>query len=169
MASRSPRPALDAATAPDPSARTHALVLTLMTAVFLSLLDSQIVATALPQMVSDLGGLDRFAWVTTGYLIGGSAAVPVCGKLGDLFGRKRVFLAATVVFLAASALCGIAQTMTQLIAARIVQGIGSGGLFICVLALIGEMFSPREGARYYGWFSSPSAPPRSPARPSAAS
>ncbi|MGW7635853.1 MDR family MFS transporter [Streptomyces decoyicus] len=153
MASRSPRPALDAATAPDPSARTHALVLTLMAAVFLSLLDSQIVATALPQMVSDLGGLDRFAWVTTGYLIGGSAAVPVCGKLGDLFGRKRVFLAALVVFLAASALCGIAQTMTQLIAARVVQGIGSGGLFICVLALIGEMFSPREGARYYGWFS----------------
>ncbi|MEU9482369.1 MFS transporter [Streptomyces decoyicus] len=150
MASRSPRPALDAAPAPVPSARAHALVLTLMAAVFLSLLDSQIVATALPQMVSDLGGLDRFAWVTTGYLIGGSAAVPVCGKLGDLFGRKRVFLAAVVVFLAASALCGIAQTMTQLIAARIVQGIGSGGLFICVLALIGEMLSPREGARYYG-------------------
>ncbi|WP_190064156.1 MDR family MFS transporter [Streptomyces griseocarneus] len=124
-----------------------------MAAVFLSLLDSQIVATALPRMVGDLGGIDQFAWVTTGYLIGGSATVPVFGKLGDLFGRKRVFMASLVVFLAGSALCGLAQTMAWLITFRIVQGIGSGGLFICVLALLGEMFSPREGARYYGWFS----------------
>ena len=98
-----------------------------------------------------------------------SAAVPVCGKLGDLFGRKRVFLAALVVFLAASALCGIAQTMTQLIAARIVQGIGSGGLFICVLALIGEMFSRARAPATTAGSPSPSAPPRSPASPSAAS
>lgn len=129
------------------------MVLTLMVAVFLSLLDSQIVATALPRVVSDLGGLDQFAWVTTGYLIGGSAAVPVYGKLGDLFGRKRVFMSSIIVFLVGSALCGFAQTMSQLITFRVIQGVGSGGLFICVLALIGEMFSPREGARYYGWFS----------------
>ncbi|MFG2289813.1 MDR family MFS transporter [Streptomyces sp. NPDC048595] len=153
MASRSPEPAVDPSASSAPSARTHTVVLTLMSAVFLSLLDSQIVATALPRMVSDLGGLDQFAWVTTGYLIGGSASVPVFGKLGDLFGRKRVFMASVVLFLVGSALCGLAQTMGQLIAYRVVQGIGSGGLFICVLALIGEMFSPREGARYYGWFS----------------
>ncbi|TJZ52147.1 MFS transporter [Streptomyces piniterrae] len=153
MASRSSEPAVDAPSAPAPSTKTNAVVLTLMVAVFLSLLDSQIVATALPRVVSDLGGLDQFAWVTTGYLIGGSAAVPVYGKLGDLFGRKRVFMASIIVFLAGSALCGIAQTMPQLIAFRVIQGIGSGGVFICVLALIGEMFSPREGARYYGWFS----------------
>ncbi len=153
MAPRSPEPAVDASASSAPSARTHAVVLTLMAAVFLSLLDSQIVATALPRMVSDLGGLDRFAWVTTGYLIGGSASVPVFGKLGDLFGRKRVFMASVVLFLVGSALCGLARTMGQLIAYRVVQGTGSGGLFICVLALIGEMFSPREGARYYGWFS----------------
>ncbi|WP_407288128.1 MDR family MFS transporter [Streptomyces sp. BP-8] len=153
MASRSPEPAVGASASSAPSARTHAVVLTLMAAVFLSLLDSQIVATALPRVVSDLGGLDQFAWVTTGYLIGGSASVPVFGKLGDLFGRRRVFMASVVLFLVGSALCGLAQTMGQLIAYRVVQGIGSGGLFICVLALIGEMFSPREGARYYGWFS----------------
>ncbi|MFJ9852849.1 MDR family MFS transporter [Streptomyces sp. NPDC101150] len=156
MASRPPEPAIAAPAAPaapGPSVRTRAIVLTLMAAVFLSLLDSQIVATALPRVVSDLGGLDQFSWVTTGYLIGGSAAAPVYGKLGDLFGRKRVFMAAILMFLAGSALCGLAQTMGQLIAFRALQGIGSGGLFICVLALIGEMFSPREGARYYGWIS----------------
>ncbi|WP_051798112.1 MDR family MFS transporter [Streptomyces sp. NRRL S-337] len=153
MASRSSGPALDAPAVPASSAKTNAVVLTLMVAVFLSLLDTQIVATALPRVVSDLGGLDQFAWVTTGYLIGGSATVPVFGKLGDLFGRKRVFMASITVFLLGSTLCGLAQTMSQLIAFRVLQGIGSGGLFICVLAIIGEMFSPREGARYYGWFS----------------
>ena len=129
------------------------VVLVLMAAAFLALLDTQIVAIALPRIVSDLGGLDRFAWITTGYLIGGSAALPVFGKLGDLFGRKRVFMASVTVFLVGSVLCGLAQTMGQLIALRVIQGIGSGGLFICVIALIGEMFTPREGARYYGWFS----------------
>ncbi|MER7394208.1 MDR family MFS transporter [Streptomyces sp. NPDC000151] len=153
MASSSAEPATGTPAAPAPSVKTNAVVLTLMVAVFLSLLDSQIVATALPRVVSDLGGLDQFGWVTTGYLIGGSAAVPVYGKLGDLFGRKRVFMSSIVVFLVGSMLCGVAQTMGQLITFRVLQGVGSGGLFICVLALIGEMFSPREGARYYGWFS----------------
>ncbi|MFD8543304.1 MDR family MFS transporter [Streptomyces sp. NPDC059649] len=153
MVSRSPEPAVDAPAEPATPAKTHAVVLTLMVTVFLSLLDSQIVATALPRVVSDLGGLDEFGWVTTGYLIGGSAAVPVYGKLGDLFGRKRVLIASIILFLLGSALCGLAQTMGQLIAFRVIQGIGSGGLFICVLAIIGEMFSPREGVRYYGWLS----------------
>ncbi|MEU8922422.1 MDR family MFS transporter [Kitasatospora sp. NPDC048545] len=153
MSSRSSEPAVGASAAPASPARTNVVVLTLMVAVFLSLLDTQIVATVLPRVVGDLGGLDRFAWVTTGYLIGGSAAVPVYGKLGDLFGRKRVLMASMAVFLLGSALCGLAQTMGQLIAFRALQGIGSGGLFICVLAVIGEMFPPREGARYYGWFS----------------
>ncbi|MBL1088291.1 MULTISPECIES: MDR family MFS transporter [Streptomyces] len=153
MLSRSSEPAIGTSTGPAAPAKTTAVVLTLMVAVFLSLLDSQIVATALPRVISDVGGLDQFAWVTTGYLIGGSAAAPVYGKLGDLFGRKRVFMAAIIVFLVGSALCGIAQTMGQLITCRVVQGIGSGGLFISVLAIIGEMFSPREGSRYFGWFS----------------
>ncbi|MFF4197089.1 MFS transporter [Nonomuraea sp. NPDC001831] len=134
-----------------PAGATTVVVL-LMAAVFLSLLDSQIVATALPRIVADLGGLDRFAWVTTGYLIAGSVAVPVHGKLGDLYGRKRVFLVSVLVFLAGSVACGLAQTMTQLIGFRVVQGVGSGGLFISVLSVLGEMFTPQQGARYYGWF-----------------
>ncbi|MFG2463667.1 MDR family MFS transporter [Streptomyces sp. NPDC048523] len=151
MASASSDPAIPLTAVP--SSRTNVVVLALMAAAFLALLDTQVVATALPAMVSDLGGLDQFAWVTTSYIIGGCAALPVFGKLGDLFGRKRVFMASIIVFLAGSVVCGLAQTMSQLVAFRVLQGIGSGGLFIGVLALIGEMFSPREGARYYGWFS----------------
>ncbi|MFF5211681.1 MFS transporter [Streptosporangium sp. NPDC000396] len=146
-------PAAPAAATSSTPARATTVVATLMAAVFLSLLDSQIVATALPRVTADLGGLMQFAWVTTGYLIAGSAAVPLYGKLGDLFGRKRIFLISILIFLAGSAACGLAQTMTQLIAFRIVQGIGSGGLFISVLAIIGELFTPQQGARYYGWFS----------------
>lgn len=147
MTSRSSVPAVTA------SAGATTVVVLLMAAVFLSLLDSQIVATALPHIIADLGGLNQFAWVTTGYLIAGSAAVPVYGKLGDLYGRKRIFLISILVFLAGSAACGLAQTMTQLIAFRVIQGIGSGGLFISVLSILGEMFTPQQGARYYGWFS----------------
>ncbi|WP_431902588.1 MFS transporter [Nonomuraea sp. bgisy101] len=149
MSSRSAAPAVG--TAPAEPATT--VVATLMAAVFLSLLDSQVVATALPRVIGDLGGLDAFAWITTGYLIAGSATAPVYGKLGDLFGRKRIFLISILVFLAGSAACGLASTMSQLIAFRLIQGVGSGGLFISVLAIIGEMFGPREGARYYGWLS----------------
>ncbi|MEV0151982.1 MULTISPECIES: MDR family MFS transporter [unclassified Nonomuraea] len=151
MSFRPSTPAVEAPPAKPSSATT--VIATLMAAVFLSLLDTQIVATALPRVIGDLGGLNAFAWVTTGYLIAGSAAAPVYGKLGDLLGRKRIFLIAILVFLAGSAACSLAQTMPQLIAFRLIQGVGSGGLFISVLAIIGEMFSPREGARYYGWFS----------------
>ncbi|MGW4403715.1 MFS transporter [Nonomuraea sp. NPDC004702] len=147
MTSRSSAPVVTV-----PAGATTVVVL-LMAAVFLSLLDSQIVATALPRIVADLGGLDRFAWVSTGYLIAGSVAVPVYGKLGDLYGRKRVFLVSILVFLAGSVACGLAHTMTQLIVFRVVQGLGSGGLFISVLSILGEMFTPQQGARYYGWFS----------------
>jgi EmrB/QacA subfamily drug resistance transporter len=125
----------------------------LMLAVFLAMLDAQIVATALPRIVGDLGGLDKFAWVTTAYLIASSISTPVYGKLGDLFGRKGIFLVSITVFLVGSLACGLAQDIDQLIAFRVVQGIGAGGLFVAVLSIIGGLFSPREGARYYGWFS----------------
>jgi EmrB/QacA subfamily drug resistance transporter len=128
-------------------------MVTLMAAVFLSLLDAQVVATALLRIVGDLGSLNQFGWVTAGYLIGGTAALPICGKLGDLFGRKQLLVISVVVFLAGSTGSGLAQTMGQLVAFRVVQGVGSGGLFVCVLAIIGEMFSPRAGAKYYGWIS----------------
>ncbi|MFE1024491.1 MFS transporter [Streptomyces sp. NPDC058818] len=103
-------------------------------------------------MVGDLGGLDVFAWVTTSYIIASSVTTPVYGKLSDLFGRKKIFIVAVVLFLIGSALSGAAQSMDQLIAFRTVQGIGAGGLFVSVLAIIGELFSPREGAKYFNLF-----------------
>ncbi|MEU7025032.1 MDR family MFS transporter [Streptomyces sp. NPDC046203] len=123
-----------------------------MLAIFLAMLDAQIVATALPRIVADLDGLDRFAWVTTAYIIASSVTTPVYGKLGDLFGRKKVFLVAIVVFLVGSVAAGAAQSMDQLILFRTVQGVGAGGLFVSVLAIIGEMFSPREGVKYFNLF-----------------
>ncbi|MFC4148506.1 MDR family MFS transporter [Micromonospora mangrovi] len=136
-----------------PRPRQGLVMAALLLAVFLGMLDAQIVATALPRIVSDLGGLSEFAWVTTAYIIASSVSTPVYGKLGDLFGRKNVFLTAIVFFLAGSAASGFAQNIGQLIAFRAVQGIGAGGLLVSVLAIIGEMFPPREGARYYGYFS----------------
>ncbi|MEC3978088.1 MDR family MFS transporter [Amycolatopsis sp. H20-H5] len=139
-------------TAP-PRAKTTFAVVGLFLAVFLAMLDSQVVATALPRIVGELGGTASFAWVTTAYLLAGSVSAPVYGKLGDLFGRKRVVLGAICLFLLGSLACGFAPTMPLLIAARVLQGIGSGGLFVTVVATIGELFTPRESARYFSWFS----------------
>ncbi|WP_037316073.1 MDR family MFS transporter [Amycolatopsis orientalis] len=142
-------------TAPGAPPRVHntlALV-GLFAAVFLGMLDAQVVATALPRMVGELGGATSFAWVTTAYLLAGSVSAPVYGKLGDLFGRKRVVLAAIALFVLGSLACALAPTMPLLIAARVLQGVGSGGLFVTVAAIIGELFPGREGARYFAWFS----------------
>ncbi|MGC0210529.1 MDR family MFS transporter [Streptomyces levis] len=135
-----------------PRTRIRPVITACLLAVFLAMLDSQIVATALPRIVGDLGGLDVFAWVTTAYIIAASVTTPVYGKLGDLFGRKKIFLIAVALFLAGSALSGAAQSMDQLILFRTVQGIGAGGLFVSVLAIIGELFNPREAARYFNLF-----------------
>ncbi|MFD4173231.1 MDR family MFS transporter [Streptomyces anulatus] len=140
------------AASPAPGTTVKPVIAACLLAVFLAMLDSQIVATALPRIVADLGGLDRFAWVTTAYIIAGSVTTPVYGKLGDLFGRKTVFLVAVVLFLIGSAASGAAQSMEQLIVFRAVQGVGSGGLFVSVLAIIGQLFSPREGAKYFNLF-----------------
>ncbi|MCM2387227.1 MDR family MFS transporter [Streptomyces albipurpureus] len=137
-------------TAPDTSIKP--LMAACMLAIFLAMLDAQIVATALPRIVGDLGGLNLFAWVTTAYIIASSVTTPLYGKLGDLFGRKRIFLAAIVLFVVGSAAAGLAQSMEQLILFRVVQGVGSGGLFVSVLAIIGELFSPREAAKYFNLF-----------------
>ncbi|MCZ4119525.1 MDR family MFS transporter [Streptomyces sp. H39-S7] len=136
-----------------PPPRTGLIMIGCLTAVFLALLDAQIMATALPRVVGDLGGLNVFAWVATAYIIASSVTTPLYGKLGDLFGRKGVFLVAIGIFLVGSAACGWAQSIEQLLAFRVLQGIGAGGLFVSVLSVIGELFSPREGARYYGYFS----------------
>src|SRR5688572_29346593 len=108
----------------------------LMLGIMLSALDQTIVATALPTIVSDLGGLDRLAWVTTAYALAMAISTPVYGKLGDLFGRKYLFQIAIGIFVAGSALCGLADSMTALIAFRVVQGLGAGGLMTNAQAII---------------------------------
>ncbi|WP_018681404.1 MDR family MFS transporter [Actinokineospora enzanensis] len=126
------------------------LVLGLMAAVFLGVLDAQVTATALPRMVADLGGLDLFAWVTTAYLIAGSVATPLYGKLSDTAGRKIAFTTAVSVFAVGSLACALATSMPQLIAFRAVQGIGAGGLFVTAITVIADLAPPREAAKYYG-------------------
>ncbi|MCF2526324.1 MDR family MFS transporter [Yinghuangia soli] len=122
----------------------------LMTGVLLSSLDQTIVATALPTIVSDLGGLDRLAWVTTAYALAMAVATPVYGKLGDLFGRKYLFQTAIGIFLIGSALCGFAQSMTALIVFRAVQGLGAGGLMSNAQAIVGDLVPPAERGKYQG-------------------
>ncbi|MDT7804751.1 MAG: hypothetical protein QOI78_8184 [Actinomycetota bacterium] len=134
--------------------RAQKLALTgLFLSVFLAMLDAQVVATALPWVAAEFGGTGAYAWVTTAYLLAGSVTAPVHGKLGDVFGRKRVLLGALALFLLGSLACGLAPSAGLLIAGRVLQGAGSGGLFVSVGASLGEMFTPREGAKYFGWFS----------------
>ncbi|MFF5772373.1 MDR family MFS transporter [Streptomyces californicus] len=132
--------------------RTTPVMVACMLSAFVAILDLQIVSTALPRIAGDLGGIDLFAWVTIAYVIASSVTTPIYGKLGDLFGRKVTYLSAMGLFLLGSALAGAAGSMEQLIVFRIVQGLGAGGLFVSVLAIIGELFTPREGAKYYGMF-----------------
>lgn len=124
----------------------------LMLALFLSALDQTIVSTALPQIAVDLHGLDKLSWVATAYLLTSAIATPIYGKLGDMYGRKKVFMSSIVIFLFGSMLCGLSQDMGQLIAFRAVQGIGAGGLMALVLAIIADIVSPRERGKYQGYF-----------------
>ncbi len=109
-------------------------------------------STALPTIVSDLGGLEHLSWVVTAYLLASTAATPLWGKLGDQYGRKRLFQIAIVIFLIGSALCGAAQNMPQLIGFRALQGLGGGGLIVLSMAIVGDVVSPRERGRYQGLF-----------------
>ncbi|WP_405645478.1 DHA2 family efflux MFS transporter permease subunit [Streptomyces uncialis] len=124
----------------------------LLLGMLLASLDQTIVSTALPTIVSDLGGLDHLSWVVTAYLLASTAATPLWGKLGDQYGRKRLFQTAVVIFLIGSALCGIAQNMPQLIGFRALQGLGGGGLMVLSMAIVGDLVPPRERGRYQGLF-----------------
>jgi EmrB/QacA subfamily drug resistance transporter len=124
----------------------------LMLVLLMAALDSTIVATALPTIVGDLGGLDHISWVVTAYLLAQTAVTPLYGKLGDLYGRKIVLQVGLVVFLIGSALCGAAQSLTELIVFRAVQGLGGGGLIVSTMAAIGDVVPPRERGRYQGLF-----------------
>ena len=141
-----------AAPAPVDRSRLRVIFAGLMLVLLLAALDSTIVATALPTIVGDLGGLDHLAWVTSAFLLAQTAVTPVYGKLGDLYGRKRVLQSAVILFLIGSALCGLANGMTELIAFRAVQGLGAGGLIVLTQAVIGDVVSPRERGKYQGLF-----------------
>ncbi|CAG9260613.1 Permeases of the major facilitator superfamily [Burkholderia diffusa] len=133
-------------------APTGLIVAALLLVMLLSALDQTIVSTALPTIVGELGGLDQLSWVVTAYLLSSTVVLPLYGKLGDLYGRKIVLQAAIVLFLAGSALCGMAQDMTQLIVLRALQGLGGGGLMVVTMAAIGDLVPPDRRARYQGMF-----------------
>ena len=122
----------------------------LMLGMFLAALDQTIVSTALPTIVGELGGLNHLSWVVTSYLLASTVSTPLYGKLGDMLGRKPVFLAAIIIFLAGSMLAGLSQSMGELIGFRALQGIGAGGLMVGAQAIIADIVPPRERGRYMG-------------------
>src|SRR5215213_11804452 len=122
----------------------------LMLGMFLAALDQTIVSTALPTIVGELGGLNHLSWVVTSYLLAATVSTPLYGKLGDMLGRKPVFLAAILIFLAGSMLAGLSQSMGELIGFRALQGIGAGGLMVGAQAIIADIVPPRERGRYMG-------------------
>jgi EmrB/QacA subfamily drug resistance transporter len=140
----------------EPLQLTHRQILTVlfgvMAGMLLAALDQSIVGTALPRIVSELGGLDKLSWVVTAYLLTSTAVTPLWGKISDLYGRRKVFQAAIGIFVLGSALSGLSQTMTELIAFRAFQGLGGGGLFAIALSIIGDVIPPRERGRYQGYF-----------------
>jgi EmrB/QacA subfamily drug resistance transporter len=126
----------------------------LMSGMLLAALDQTIVSTALPTIVGDLGGLNHLSWVVTSYLLAATVSTPLYGKLGDLYGRKKLFQAAIVIFLIGSALSGISQNMGELIGFRALQGLGAGGLMVGAQAIIGDVVAPAERGRYMGFIGS---------------
>jgi EmrB/QacA subfamily drug resistance transporter len=126
----------------------------LLLAILLAMLDQLIVGTALPRIVGDLGGVAHLSWVVTAYVLASTVSTPLYGKLGDSHGRKKLFLTAIVIFLIGSALSGLAQSMTQLIAFRALPGLGAGGLMVGAISILGELVSPRERGKYMGYIMS---------------
>lgn len=145
------------ADAAPPSDLTHRqrtiIIIGLMTGLMLAALDSTIVSTALPTIVGEFGGIDHLSWLFTAYLVASATSMPLFGKISDLYGRKKVYQTAIIIFLVASAMCGAAQNLGQLIAFRTIQGIGGGGLFALTFTIVGDIVPPRERGRYTGYLS----------------
>ena len=131
-------------------AALRTIFVALMLGMFLAALDQTIVSTALPTIVGDLGGLNHLSWVVTSYLLASTISTPLYGKLGDMIGRKPIFLAAILIFLAGSMLAGLSQSMGELIGFRALQGMGAGGLMVGAQAIIADIVPPRERGRYMG-------------------
>lgn len=125
----------------------------IMLGLFLASLDQTVVGTALPQIVQDLGGFGRYTWVATSYMLASTTVVPIVGRLSDYYGRKWFYIGAIGLFLVGSALCGLAQSMNQLIAARALQGLGAGVMMAIAFIAIGDLFSPAERGKYQGFMS----------------
>src|ERR1022692_1185504 len=123
----------------------------LLLAIMLAMLDQLIVGTALPRIVGSLGGVAHLSWVVTAYVLASTITTPLYGKLGDMYGRKKLFMAAIVLFLAGSAAAGLSPTMGELITFRAIQGLGAGGLMVSAIAIIGDLVSPRERGQYMGY------------------
>ena len=140
------------AAAPAPAARLRTVMAGALLAMVLAALDQNIVNTALPRMVADLGGMAHLSWVVTAFMLTSTTTTPLYGKLSDIYGRRTLFFVAILLFLAGSLLCGAAQSMGQLIAFRALQGLGAGGLLVLAQAVIGDVVSPRQRPRYQGLF-----------------
>jgi MFS family permease len=123
----------------------------LLMAILLAMLDNLIVSTALPRIVGDLGGVAHLSWVVTAYILASTITTPFYGKLGDMYGRKKFFVAAIIIFLAGSALSGLSQSMAELIMFRAIQGLGAGGLMVGAMATLGDIVAPRERGRYMSY------------------
>ncbi|WP_210530300.1 MDR family MFS transporter [Rubellimicrobium arenae] len=145
-----PTPVAAPATHEAPKARLVIVSIGLL--LLLAALDQTIVSTALPTIVADLGGLEHLSWVVTAYILSSTVVAPLYGKLGDLYGRRNTVVVSVGLFLLGSALCGLATTMTFLIVARTIQGLGGGGLFVLALSVIGDVIPPRDRGKVQGVF-----------------
>ena len=141
-------------TAALPPAVLRSVLSALMLAILLAALDQTIVAVSLPAISTQFNDVTLLAWVISGYMVAMTVAVPIYGKLGDLYGRRRMILTGTALFTLASVFCAIAQNMEQLVLARVLQGLGAGGMVSVSQAIIGDFIAPRERGRYQGYFSS---------------
>ena len=136
-----------------PHSRTMTIFALLMLTIFMAMIDVQVVSTALPAIISDLHGAERIGWITAAYMLAQCATMPIYGKLGDMFGRKPVLLFAVVLFLIGSLACGVAPDINWLIAARVLQGLGGGGVMVSVFSVNADLFEPRERAKYQSFTS----------------
>ena len=135
-----------------PTSKIGIVIASIAVLLLLASLDQTIVSTALPTIVADLGGLDHLSWVVTGYILSSTIAAPLYGKLGDLYGRRSMVFISVGLFLAGSMLCGAAYSMTFLIVARFLQGLGGGGLFVLALAIIADVIKPEDRGKVQGVF-----------------